>query len=151
MVDSDLHASRVRDQKIVTHDLAVVAQIADHIVVLYNGEIKEAGPVETIINKSEHPYTTRLMGAIRPLPEAGQGEISNHEHMRDAPALEAKAVDAGYGKGADGKPKKKARFPQGDVFPAGAEGRLPRDAEALQHQRDHEVYTKFLQRQRGKR
>ena len=32
---------------------------------------------------------------------------------------------------AHGKPKKKARFPQGDVFPAGAEGRFPRDAEAL--------------------
>ena len=57
----------------VTHDLAVVAQVADHIVVLYNGEIKEAGPVETIINKSEHPYTKRLMGAIRPLPKAGLG------------------------------------------------------------------------------
>ena len=88
----------------VTHDLAVVAQVADHIVVLYNGEIKEAGPVETIINKSEHPYTKRLMGAIRPLPEPGQGEDSNHQHMRDVPALAAKAVDAGYGKGADGKP-----------------------------------------------
>jgi len=89
----------------VTHDLAVVAQVADHIVVLYDGEIKEAGPVETIISKSEHPYTKRLMGAIKPLPKAGLGEASNHEHMRDAPALEAKSVDAGYGRGADGQPK----------------------------------------------
>ena len=39
---------------IYVHDLRV-AQVADHIVVLYNGEIKEAGPVETIIGKSEHP------------------------------------------------------------------------------------------------
>ncbi len=87
----------------VTHDLAVVAQVADHIVVLYNGEIKEAGPVETIINKSEHPYTKRLMGAIKPLPEAGLGE-DTEDLGRESPALEVKALDAGYGKGADGKP-----------------------------------------------
>ena len=88
----------------VTHDLAVVAQVADHIVVLYNGEIKEAGPVETIINNSEHPYTNRLMGAIKPLPKAGQGEKTDDEHKRDDPALEAVGIDAGYGRGADGKP-----------------------------------------------
>ena len=45
------------------------------------------------------------MGAIKPLPKAGLGDASNHEHMRDAPALEAKSVDAGYGRGADGQPK----------------------------------------------
>ena len=87
----------------VTHDLAVVAQVADHIVVLYNGEIKEAGPVETIINKSEHPYTKRLMGAIKPLPKAGLGEVTE-DLGRDSPALEVKELDAGYGKGADGRP-----------------------------------------------
>lgn len=89
----------------VTHDLAVVAQIADHIVVLYNGEIKEAGPVDVIINKPKHPYTRRLMAAIKPLPEAGLGEASSDEHKREEPALEVTGIDAGYGKGADGKPK----------------------------------------------
>ncbi len=81
----------------VTHDLAVVAQIADRVVVLYNGEIKEAGPVEEVIDRSKHPYTTRLMDAIRPMPEAGQGDASSDEHLREAPALEARGVDAGYG------------------------------------------------------
>ena len=90
----------------VTHDLSVVAQIADHIVVLYSGEVKEAGPTDTIINAPQHPYTKRLMAAIKPLPEAGQGEETSDEHMRDAPALEAKNIDAGYGGiGADGKPR----------------------------------------------
>ena len=88
----------------VTHDLAVVAQIADHIVVLYNGEVQEAGPVETIIRKSKHPYTRRLMGAIKPLPKAGLGERTK-DHGRDAPALEAIDVDAGYGRIVDGRPK----------------------------------------------
>ena len=89
----------------VTHDLAVVAQVADHIVVLYNGEIKEAGPVETIISKSEHPYTKRLMGAIRPLPKAGLGEETTDQHLREVPVLEARNIDAGYGRRIDGIPE----------------------------------------------
>ena len=81
----------------VTHDLSVVAQIADRIVVLYSGEVKEAGPTEIIINRPKHPYTRRLMAAIRPMPEAGQGEDSSDEHLRADPALQARSIDAGYG------------------------------------------------------
>ena len=81
----------------VTHDLSVVAQIADHIVVLYSGEVEESGPVDTIINRPQHPYTKRLMAAIKPLPEAGQGEVSSDEHLRDDAALAAVGIDAGYG------------------------------------------------------
>ncbi len=88
----------------VTHDLAVVAQIADYIVVLYSGEIKEKGPVDVIVNNPQHPYTQRLMAAVRPTPSAGMGDGADGSHRREAPALEARAVDAGYGKGSDGKP-----------------------------------------------
>ncbi|MEM8836648.1 MAG: ABC transporter ATP-binding protein [Pseudomonadota bacterium] len=88
----------------VTHDLAVVAQIADRIVVLYSGEVKEAGPADIIINRPEHPYTKRLMAAINPLPAAGQGDETSDEHLRDVPALEARTIHAGYGRGLDGKP-----------------------------------------------
>ncbi|RKF16291.1 dipeptide ABC transporter ATP-binding protein [Roseovarius spongiae] len=88
----------------VTHDLAVVAQIADHIVVLYNGEVKEAGPTDVIINRPRHPYTKRLMAAIQPLPEPGQGNIALDEHLRDDPAIEVRDVDAGYGMGVGGQP-----------------------------------------------
>jgi len=48
----------------VTHDLAVVAQIADHIVVLYSGEVMEQGPADQIINRPQHAYTKRLMEAV---------------------------------------------------------------------------------------
>ncbi|MEM8775136.1 MAG: ABC transporter ATP-binding protein [Pseudomonadota bacterium] len=85
----------------VTHDLAVVAQIADHIVVLYNGEVKEAGPTDTIINEPQHPYTKRLMAAINPLPDAD--ELENIKHENPA-ALEVRDVDAGYGQGPNGMP-----------------------------------------------
>ncbi len=84
----------------VTHDLAVVAQIADYIVVLYNGEVKEAGPTDVIINKPQHPYTKRLMAAINPLPEAGDVRLDTGE----VPAIDVQGVDAGYGVLGNGEP-----------------------------------------------
>lgn len=88
----------------VTHDLAVVAQIADYIVVLYHGEIQEKGPTDTIINNPQHPYTKRLMAAVRPTPAAGQGDEDTGDHATEDPALEVKHVTAGYGKGPGGQP-----------------------------------------------
>ena len=81
----------------VTHDLAVVAQIADRIVVLYGGEIQEYGNAQDIINRPGHQYTRRLMSAVRPPPDAGQNLGSTDEHRRKSPALEVKHVTAGYG------------------------------------------------------
>ena len=88
----------------VTHDLAVVAQIADYIVVLYHGEIQEKGPTDIIVNRPQHPYTKRLMAAVRPTPTAGMGEDDGVDHSRDVPALEVRNIDAGYGKGPGGQP-----------------------------------------------
>ena len=81
----------------VTHDLSVVAQIADHIVVLYAGEIQEHGTAEQVVSKPGHDYTRRLMHAVRPPPAAGQGDETSDEHHRKAPALEVKDLLAGYG------------------------------------------------------
>ncbi|MBS34377.1 MAG: ABC transporter [Thiotrichales bacterium] len=94
----------------VTHDLSVVAQIADHIVVLYAGEIQEMGTAEQIINRPTHDYTRRLMAAVRPPPAAGAGEVTSDEHMRDVPALETKKISAGYGRKLDGSPALKVLF-----------------------------------------
>ena len=89
----------------VTHDLSVVAQIADHIIVLYAGEIQEHGNAGQVINQPSHDYTRRLMAAVRPPPAAGQGDETSGKHRRDAPALEVKNIIAGYGrKQADGTP-----------------------------------------------
>jgi len=87
----------------VTHDLAVVAQVADHIVVLYSGEIMEQGPVDQIINHPTHEYTRRLMSAVRPQPTAGLGESSKME-SRDQDAMEVIEMTAGYGGIVDGEP-----------------------------------------------
>jgi peptide/nickel transport system ATP-binding protein len=48
----------------ITHDLAVVRQVADRIYVLYLGEIVEQGPAEDVIARPKHPYTQRLISSI---------------------------------------------------------------------------------------
>ncbi len=88
----------------VTHDLAVVAQIADHIVVLYSGEVQEQGSVDQIINNPKHPYTKRLMAAAHAGPKPGMGDKLSGDHDKDVANVEVKNMTAGYGDIVDGKP-----------------------------------------------
>ncbi|MDA9982104.1 ABC transporter ATP-binding protein [Gammaproteobacteria bacterium] len=89
----------------VTHDLAVVAQVADQIVVLYSGEVMEKGSADEIINHATHAYTRRLMDAVRPKPTAGLGVESTIEvKARDVPAMEVIDMTAGYGGIVKGEP-----------------------------------------------
>ncbi|HET6620621.1 MAG TPA: ABC transporter ATP-binding protein [Dongiaceae bacterium] len=48
----------------ITHDLAVVRQVAERIYVLYLGEIVEEGSAEEVIGRPQHPYTRRLIDSI---------------------------------------------------------------------------------------
>ena len=89
----------------VTHDLAVVAQIADYIVVLYGGEVMEQGTSDQIINNPSHAYTQRLMAAVRPKPQAGLGTAVGVEHEREIPAIKVRDMTAGYGGIVNGEPK----------------------------------------------
>jgi oligopeptide/dipeptide ABC transporter ATP-binding protein len=49
---------------IITHDLGVIAEMADHVAVMYAGHIVEIGPSEEIYEYPQHPYTRALMGSI---------------------------------------------------------------------------------------
>ena len=86
----------------VTHDLAVVAQIADRIAVLKEGEVQEIGTTEQILHAPEHPYTKELMSAFE--PKAFDG-IAIGNTLDIKPVLDVKDVFAGYGpKRSDGMP-----------------------------------------------
>ena len=54
---------------LITHDLGVVAEIADRVVVMYAGRIFEYGPIEAIFGKMRNPYTRGLMRSIPQLTE----------------------------------------------------------------------------------
>ncbi|MFB8239443.1 ABC transporter ATP-binding protein [Kitasatospora purpeofusca] len=49
---------------IITHDLGVVAELADDILVMYGGKCVERGPAETLFDSPEHPYTWGLLGSM---------------------------------------------------------------------------------------
>lgn len=54
----------------VTHDIAVLRQIADHIIIMYAGKIVESGSTEDILHDPKHPYTYCLINAVvTPEPE----------------------------------------------------------------------------------
>ena len=48
----------------VSHDLAVIAELADHVAVMYAGRIIERGPRDAIFSMARHPYTRRLLRAV---------------------------------------------------------------------------------------
>jgi peptide/nickel transport system ATP-binding protein len=48
----------------ITHDLGVVAETADDVIVMYAARIVERGPVRSIFNEPRHPYTWGLMGSL---------------------------------------------------------------------------------------
>ena len=56
---------------LITHDIGVIAEVADRVAVLYSGRMAEIGPVRDVIKHPQHPYTKGLMGSIPTIPQAG--------------------------------------------------------------------------------
>jgi oligopeptide/dipeptide ABC transporter ATP-binding protein len=60
---------RLRDEVgttivLITHDMGVVADMADDVAVMYGGRVVESGPVEQIFAAPAHPYTRLLLGTV---------------------------------------------------------------------------------------
>jgi len=57
---------------LITHDLGVVAEVADDVAVMYDGRIVEQAPVQALFDQPQHPYTIGLLGSIPRLHGAQQ-------------------------------------------------------------------------------
>lgn len=89
----------------VTHDLNLVAEIADRVAVMYCGQVVEEGPVSEVIERSRHPYTKALMAClpetdpdtglrrVRPIPGVLADPLSPPEGCRFNPRCNY-AIDA---------------------------------------------------------
>jgi peptide/nickel transport system ATP-binding protein len=64
-----LQASRGMAMLLITHDLGVVAEVADEVAVMRYGRIVEQGPVDDIFHRPAHPYTRQLLAATAKLDE----------------------------------------------------------------------------------
>jgi oligopeptide/dipeptide ABC transporter ATP-binding protein len=60
----DMRAKRGMGMLLVTHDMGVVASVADRVAVTYAGSIVEDGPVVDIYRRPRHPYTSGLLGSV---------------------------------------------------------------------------------------
>lgn len=69
----------------ITHDLGLAAERAQHIVVMYKGQVVESGPSLEVLQHPQHPYTKRLVAAAPSL--ASQRIISAKERGENADAL----------------------------------------------------------------
>jgi peptide/nickel transport system ATP-binding protein len=76
---------------LITHDLGVVANVADDVAVMYRGEIVERGGVEAIFRDARHPY---LKGLMRCVPRVDGAPEDRLTPLRDAPVGEPKAEAA---------------------------------------------------------
>ena len=69
---------------IITHDLGVIAEIADEVVVMYAGKIVESAPVDALFADPQHPYTIGLLGSI-PRIEIDRARLSTIEGTVPSP------------------------------------------------------------------
>ena len=87
----------------ITHDLAVVAELADRVVVMLRGDIVEGGPVDTVLYEPRHPYTNKLLASIPDLQ--GKKDITGHGRPQpsaghagaEAPLLAVRNLEMAYG------------------------------------------------------
>jgi oligopeptide transport system ATP-binding protein len=74
---------------LITHDLAVVAEVCDRIIVMYAGEVVEAGTVDDIFYRSCHPYTQGLLASVPRLDRLSDDELhaipGNPPNLQDLP------------------------------------------------------------------
>jgi peptide/nickel transport system ATP-binding protein len=72
---------------LITHDLGVVNEIADDVIVMYSGRIIEQGPASTILYEPKHPYTKKLLAAVPKIDGPKMGLAAIEGQVRPATAF----------------------------------------------------------------
>ena len=75
---------------LITHDLGVVAEVADHIVIMKDGEVVESGETHALFRDMQHPYTKALFEASSHVPDKGD------ERTAQTPLLEVRNAIRDY-------------------------------------------------------
>jgi peptide/nickel transport system ATP-binding protein/oligopeptide transport system ATP-binding protein len=73
---ADLRAKHAMAILLITHDLGVVAEVCDRVVVMYAGQVVESGSVHEIFADPRHPYTRGLLGSLPSVEAPGQRLVS---------------------------------------------------------------------------
>jgi peptide/nickel transport system ATP-binding protein len=82
----------------ITHDMGVVAQIADDVLVMHNGVVKEYGPVEQIFHAPKDDYTRMLIGSVLKLERKAEIRLARPPLDKGAaPILELRNVSMAFG------------------------------------------------------
>lgn len=68
----ELAGKRGTSIMLITHDLGVVSQVCQRVVVMYAGEVVETGTTEEVLRQPKHPYTKALIGALPDLAQPDQ-------------------------------------------------------------------------------
>jgi peptide/nickel transport system ATP-binding protein len=101
-----LQQSRGMAVLLITHDMGIVAEVADEVAVMRHGEIVEKGPVEAIFHNPQHPYTRHLLESTRKLEHTSRQRLAD-AHLSAAaiePVLSVRNLSKYFGgkKGPDG-------------------------------------------------
>ncbi len=86
---------RLREERglaviLITHDMGVIAEMADDVVVMYLGREVEKGPVDAIFHEPRHPYTQSLLRSIPSVLAAPRSRLAHHRRL-DPASLRAAA------------------------------------------------------------
>ncbi|MHA6630942.1 dipeptide ABC transporter ATP-binding protein [Pseudonocardia sichuanensis] len=85
---------------LITHNMGVVADIADDVAVMYQGRVVEQGPVQQVLTAPSDDYTARLLAAVPELPRlADEPAAADDVAPADGDALRLEGVCVDYGRG----------------------------------------------------
>jgi peptide/nickel transport system ATP-binding protein len=92
----DLVAENRMGLLLISHDLAVVADMADRIAILRNGQVMEAGETAQVLSAQTHPYTRQLAQASTHVPEIRLATARNNPASPPAPLLSVQNLSRDY-------------------------------------------------------